>query len=179
MEKIIITGTGRSGTTFLVHLLTAMGYNTGFDINNIAPHMNPSNGGLETGDLKAHIVKNCNFCFELPKYSQQWDIKHVFVCVRELYRTVKSREKHGTAGGGFWKAGDKWQQKTVHLEATTQLIYDLSHLDIPFTLINFNKMMNDSWYLFGQLHEATFFRTNNEQFKETYNKILDKSKITC
>jgi hypothetical protein len=32
-SHVVITGTGRAGTTFLVQLLTCLGLDTGFDIN--------------------------------------------------------------------------------------------------------------------------------------------------
>lgn len=52
LEHIIISGTGRAGTTFLVQYLTAVGLNTGFSIEeavNNADHI--SHAGLETNLL--------------------------------------------------------------------------------------------------------------------------------
>ncbi len=36
MKKILITGTGRSGTTFLIKLFTHLGFDTGFHKNNFS-----------------------------------------------------------------------------------------------------------------------------------------------
>ena len=35
-KKILITGTGRSGTTFLIKLFTFLGFDTGFDKKNFS-----------------------------------------------------------------------------------------------------------------------------------------------
>jgi hypothetical protein len=39
-RHILISGTGRAGTTFLVQLFTALGFDTGFDLNRDNPHPN-------------------------------------------------------------------------------------------------------------------------------------------
>ena len=44
MEKILITGTGRSGTTFLIKIFSFLDFDTGFNINN----------------YKKYIFSNCN-----------------------------------------------------------------------------------------------------------------------
>ena len=54
-EHILITGTGRAGTTFLVELLTNLGLETGFDSSTIATKKNKiARAGLE------HTFKNSN-----------------------------------------------------------------------------------------------------------------------
>ena len=39
MEKILITGTGRSGTTFLIKLFTFLEYDTGYTKLNYSNHI--------------------------------------------------------------------------------------------------------------------------------------------
>ena len=65
MGKIVITGTGRCGTSFLMHLFTALGFNTGYDLDECEQHIKRSgcNGGIEHSIgterfEKADIVKN-------------------------------------------------------------------------------------------------------------------------
>ena len=46
--KVIITGVGRSGTTFLTHLLTALGIPTGFSLSEcLSSEKSPCRAGLE------------------------------------------------------------------------------------------------------------------------------------
>jgi len=47
-NHVLITGTGRAGTTFLIHLLTKIGVDTGFDLENIDAFIDQTSfGGLE------------------------------------------------------------------------------------------------------------------------------------
>jgi hypothetical protein len=63
-HHVIISGTERSGTTFLVQLLTALKLDTGF--NNPASAISPiSNAGMEFDIAKAnwpYILRNPNLC---------------------------------------------------------------------------------------------------------------------
>lgn len=48
MEKILITGTGRSGTTFLIKLFSFLNFNTGYNKNNYKQYIsNNCNSGME------------------------------------------------------------------------------------------------------------------------------------
>ena len=62
VHKVIISGTGRSGTTFLVHLLTELGLDTGITARNWGKkYFEHCNAGLEHELLDPetpYIVKN-------------------------------------------------------------------------------------------------------------------------
>ena len=66
VNKVLITGTGKSGTTFLVHLLTALEFDTGFNLGNLKDFMiERSFGGLEipirgkyAQEKTPYIIKN-------------------------------------------------------------------------------------------------------------------------
>ena len=65
-HKVIITGTGRAGTTFLVRLLTELGLETGISRKNWHKKFYPAcNAGLEHNLLDPetpYIVKNPALC---------------------------------------------------------------------------------------------------------------------
>jgi len=100
-NKIIITGTGKSGTTFLVHLLTALGLDTGYDLNTLHEHMSAeSHGGLEwpirgkrAVDPSPYIIKNPSLCYDLQERTRRWDwhIEHVYVSFRKYEETARHR----------------------------------------------------------------------------------------
>ncbi len=104
-RKIIITGTGKSGTTFLVHLLTALGYDTGYELDTIHEHMSPiSNGGLEwyirgrkAIDPSPYIIKNPSLCFDLQERIRRWNwsVEHVYVSLRQ-YKEAANHRYHKT-----------------------------------------------------------------------------------
>ena len=66
MNKKLITGTGRCGTTLLIHLLTKLGYNTGYTVKECEKefnHIDGLRGGIEHGlnttvIQKAEWIKN-------------------------------------------------------------------------------------------------------------------------
>jgi hypothetical protein len=43
--RILISGTGRSGTTLLVQYFTALGFDTGFTLEQALSRVDPSRGG--------------------------------------------------------------------------------------------------------------------------------------
>jgi len=92
-SHVIITGTGRNGTTFLVELLTNLGFDTGFSVNDIVSKKHKvARAGLEH-DLRR---ENCPFIvkgFFLEEELNRDDIaiQHVFIPVRDLYAAAESR----------------------------------------------------------------------------------------
>src|SRR5688572_24304601 len=94
-HHIIISGTGRSGTTFLVQLFTSLGLDTGFPDPTSAVLAN-CNGGMEWNirDPNApYIVKSPWLCDSLDEILEQGDVvvDHALIPVRELYAAAESR----------------------------------------------------------------------------------------
>jgi hypothetical protein len=175
-SKIIITGTGRAGTTFLVHLLTALGEDTGFDINNIESHVHSeSNGGLETCDYNRKVLKSPFFWKKMPEVAAKNGIDHVFIPIRSLEASAKSRIHQGNNPGGVWGANDLESQMCHNSKVVYQIIYDCTWLSIPFTVIDFNRMMSSHSYLRKKLRPFRKYSAKN--FERNYNNILDKQKI--
>ena len=94
-RHVVITGTGRAGTTFLVQLLTNLGLETGYTSDNLLLD-EFSRGGLEH-DIRRedapYIVKSPRFCDYAEEVLSRDDIliDHVFIPVRELQAAAESR----------------------------------------------------------------------------------------
>jgi hypothetical protein len=75
--KILITGTGRSGTTFLIILLTHLGMDTGFDINNLDEFIfDNCNAGMERHiDSEHQVLKNPLFIQNMDEIVKTHKIK--------------------------------------------------------------------------------------------------------
>jgi len=94
---ILISGTGRAGTTFLVRLIGELGEDTGFE--------NPEQGidqichaGLEVDLLSIpmpRVVKSPFACEKLTLALQRklYKIEHCFVPMRNLFSAAKSRRR--------------------------------------------------------------------------------------
>jgi hypothetical protein len=102
-HHLIISGTGRAGTTFLVQLLTELGLDTGF--TGSCAEIDPiAHAGLEH-DLRAvdapYVVKSPWLCDQLDELLARGDIRvdHAIIPVRDLSSAAKSRsEVHKRAG---------------------------------------------------------------------------------
>src|SRR5262245_45403961 len=94
-RHLLITGTGRAGTTFLVQLLGRLGLDIGFadPDGEIAPHCN---AGLEwnLSDPNApYVVKNPRLCDDLAGVLAAGGvaIDHVVIPIRDLHEAAESR----------------------------------------------------------------------------------------
>jgi len=96
-HHVIITGTGRAGTTFLMELLTSLGLDTGFKPENVSSLKNEiARAGLEKniGDADCgYIVKNPGFCNHAEEVLSRDDIiiDHVIIPMRDLVAAAESR----------------------------------------------------------------------------------------
>lgn len=172
-NHIIITGTGRSGTTFLMQLLTALKLDTGFhDIND---DIHDNSCGMERGigeinEETPYIVKSPYFCLTLNKINN-YTIDHIFVPIRDLDDAAESRirvsKDNIDAPGSLWGTKDPTKQKEFLLNAIYQLILSSTQLDIPITFLSFPRIVIDPEYLYNKL---MILKLDKEKFYEAFRK---------
>lgn len=174
---MVITGTGRSGTTFLVQLLTNLKLNTGYTQETIQEDMNEhARAGLEMDVRKVgapHIVKSTYFCDYVDDVVKREDIKleHVFVPMRDLYAAAESRRyvtekavskkpflkrlidriRPPKIAGGLMHSRSKCKQEKILMAQFYNLALALAEAHIPVTLLQFPKLVKDSAYLYEKL----------------------------
>ena len=156
----IITGTGRSGTTFLVQLLTHLNFDTGYDASSLSADINPvSNGGLERNIFhpKApYIVKNPRFCdiADTVLTSPHMSIDHIFLTIRDLRDASASRQSihsQGIVEGGLWDCIDPNEQAIVLVGKLYKLIYSCSLYQKPLNILRFPLLALDAHYTYQKL----------------------------
>ncbi len=160
-HKVIITGTGRAGTTFLVRLLTELGLDTGYTketwTRNYFTHCE---AGLEhelTEPDTPYIVKNPAFCETLQTALAEARIvvDHAFIPIRDLDAVAFSRIRVGGADesvpGGLLKNSNPALQKAVLAEMFHRLVYTLVSHDIPYTFLLFPRFACDAAYAYARL----------------------------
>ena len=164
-HHIVISGTGRAGTTFLVQLLTALGLDTGFTDIDSGIDSN-SNAGMEW-DLRRpdapYIVKSPWLCDYLDEAldSGQYIIDHAIIPMRDLYSAAESRRDVARRAGadlaqeeirgGLWHTELPEQQEMVLANQFYKVVYTISKRDIPMTLLLFPRFVCDSEYLYRKL----------------------------
>lgn len=153
-KHVVISGTVRTGTTFLVRLLGVMGLNIG----NNQYYVN-CEAGLESdrADEKApDIVKNPWLCENLDAIlaKKQISIEHLIVPVRDLYSAAENRRDvmrrakdfqipmEGISGG-FWGSKDPDDQEHILALRIYNLIRTPVKYDLKLTLLDFPRIVND------------------------------------
>ena len=167
-HHVVISGTGRAGTTFLIQLLTALGCDTGYRDIHSRVDAN-SKAGMEDFDLRSaeapYLVKSMlliDYLHELLE-TKKCVIDHAFIPVRDLYSAAASRIRVSDARdkdlypdstsvwGGLWHTDDPNRQADRLTHQLYKLVHALSKYDIPYTFLYFPRIVNDPDYLFGKL----------------------------
>lgn len=188
-KHIIITGIGRSGTTFLVKLFTELGMDTGFATNNY-PIFDNCNAGLEIPLKRAnapYIVKDPRLCDYLPEIIKMGKIiEHAFIPVRQLEHAVQSRisvqqrsqhllETRKSIPGGLWDTASADTQQQILAEKFYRLVQNLTLFNIPSTFLDFPRLATDADYLFKKI--SPVFELNYDNFCEAFSRVADPTAI--
>ena len=185
----IITGTGRSGTTFIVEVLTALGVDTGFDYINIQKHVH-SRAGLEINLLEAvsppYVIKDPSFMLYFQDVIERKDLvlDHVFIAIRDVYaasqsrryvETITDKQKYNDGGvpGGLTGTLNPEEQESVLLSRMFDLALQLSQTDCDITYLHYPLLVEDSEYLYVKLRPI-LKGVSQKQFDEVFNLIVDR-----
>jgi len=164
-HHVIISGTGRAGTSFLVQLLTLLGLETGYQPG--AMELPPvERAGLER-DIRVaqvpYIVKNPWLCEYIDEVllNPLIQIDHVIVPVRDFAAAAMSRayvqeiatgSRDGeTVDGGLWGTNKAAEQETILRQRFTCLVEALARHDVPTTLLWYPRLAEDAVYLYDKL----------------------------
>lgn len=174
-RHVVISGTGRCGTSFLVELLTHLGLDTGFRPETLERRKSKlARAGLEKDIRKPgapYIVKSPWFCEYVGEVITRDDIlvEHVFIPMRELRAAAESRRfvtAQSVRSMPFWKrlqfqifpwalpggvTVEASRQETELLLSHYRLTAALSKTVIPVTLMRFPRIVHDEQYLFDKL----------------------------
>ena len=165
-RHLIISGTGRAGTTFLVQLLTELRLDTGFTDPWSGRFAN-CDAGMEW-DLRRpdapYIVKNPEICDHLEELLDRGEITvdHAIVPIRDLYSAAESRRvvtrrsepRAVNVPGGLWHTANPELQEAVLAERFHELIFAIIKHDVPLTLLCFPRFVREPDYLYGKLVRA-------------------------
>lgn len=164
-HHVIISGTGRAGTTFLVQLLTRLGLDTGFAGREHRIDAR-ANAGLEL-DIVRHdapyIIKSPWLTQTLAKTLTAGGIMidHAIIPVRDFQAAANSRIRVGSlartdgqkasAPGGLWLTEQPEHQLPILYREFSTLLETLARHDVPVTLLWYPRLTRDADYLFGKL----------------------------
>jgi len=194
-KHVLITGTGRAGTTFLVQLLTNLGLDTGFTKDNM-PIDKTARAGLEHGLLN----ENAPYIVKCPSFIEQADevlgrddimIEHAFIPIRDLYAAAESR-RHvvreefkklsilkkilyrlnlTVIPGGLTRTRNASKQEFILATSLYDLLLKFAEHSIPVTLMHYPLLTKDCDYLYEQL-KPILNDIDSDLFRATYNKTV-------
>lgn len=185
-HKVIITGTGRAGTTFLVRLLTELGLDTGYTNQNWSRDYFPHcEAGLEHDLARPnlpYIIKNPALCDQLESIlaAGTVTIDHAYIPIRELEAAAASRVRVGGANGnvpgGLLKTSDPSGQKAALAEMFHRLVLTLVAREIPHTFLLFPRFVCDADYAYSKL-QFLVREIPLDDFRRTFARVADPALI--
>lgn len=194
-NHVVITGTGRSGTSFLVQLLTRLGLDTGFSVDGLDANLDPvGRAGLESNIRDEHatyVVKSPNISNYIEEILENPNIKLdlVIIPIRDIEGAAQSRvkvskdnlkqggvlkqifgSKRGHAGGMI-KTSSPEKQQFVLLKSLSHLLVECAKHDQPISLIHYPRLMDDASYLYRKLNPI-LGEITEATFVEAHQKTL-------
>ncbi len=203
--QVVITGTGRSGTTVLIELLTKLGMNTGFvseDLNNLKNQI--ARAGLERRvgvEPYSYIVKDPSFIdYAATVFGRDdLDIEHIFIPIRDIEAVANSRRQNQRAQfkrlsfkhkrnylrqpwlleGGLLgtKSLKKGKQEAVLLQRLYDLLLEAAKYQVPVTFIEFPDLVHRPDYLYEKL-EPIMKGVEFSEFLSVFNSVVTPEMIS-
>lgn len=183
-NKILITGTGRCGTTFLMrlfaHLEMPNGVNAASSENGIFRNCN---SGLEL-DVHLTNVARSPYILKCPSYIDKLHeavkkvkIDWLIMPIREYQEAAQSRADHGRAAGGYLRGSNVQSELAGAYKAIAHGIRVMTQHDIPFILLDFDRMVGNHTYLYNKLEPIMKqYNIDRQTFETAWNAASAKSK---
>ena len=160
--KIVITGTGRSGTTLLVQVLDELGLDTGLAEGKLSTYGPSVRAGLESrvDDPDAPtVVKDMTFGFRIRELLEggTLNIRHVIIPDRRLDIATASRIRAAGYGrrpfgrGALTGTMRATEQEQVLAGIRSEIISALEDHEIPYTVLEFPRFASDAAYTHAAL----------------------------
>ena len=185
-HHVVITGTGRAGTTFLMQLFTALKLDTGFaDVHQGIDRY--SHGGMEKDvELRPgmpYFVKTPHFCTQIDKIiADGFVIDYIIVPFRKLEDAAESRRRilsttrNKFAAGSLVGTHDPSDQEDALIEMIYYLFYSIAKYDIPLILLHFPRLITDSDYLYSKL-QTVLGDITKMKFSKAFQEVSDPKLI--
>jgi len=186
-KKVIITGTGRCGTTFLMLIYSYLEQGTGYDTNAESELNENCNAGLESRALEnVRIHKSPHYFTNLgevlcphnnPTFIEDNNIGTIIVPVRNFIHAARSREFVGVGVNGGIYAGTNVDDQMSHdLRSMSNFLEGYLTHELPVCFLSFDKMISDPEYLFNKIKHTFIGDVTYESFLEAYNKADKQQK---
>lgn len=182
-EKVMVTGTGRCGTTLIIKIFSFVGMNTGYTLEDYTDGIDTGcNAGMERPVMSRFtVLKNPLFLSLVPNILEEIRIKYMIVPIRDYVASAESRKRHtemGLKGGGFVNgAKDIESQVVLYNKAMAKFVLDITKYDVPTIFLDFDRMISDRKYVWNKLKPVfDDFKVSEEEFNKAYTIANETSK---
>jgi hypothetical protein len=180
--KIVITGTGRAGTTLLVSVLTHLGLDTGEAAGKLSGVDARTRGGLESlldSPDAPLVVKDTTLPFRLAQLLEAGTVSvgHVIVPIRTLDLAAASRVRGSDYGrnifarGGLWGTVNPVKQRDALAAMLYELMFTIARFELPHTLLEFPRFTTDWQYTYRALSFLAPDRTVDD-FRDALTAVV-------
>ena len=202
-HHLLIAGTGRAGTSFLVRYLANVGLETHFDVHGAEQWSEEANAGFEdlpteeSGTRLPYVIKSPWLCEIIDQVldNQSIRIDAVILPMRDLVEAASSRvvlerqaiyrnhtaarswESWAYTPGGVVFSLNPIDQGRLLAVWFHRIVERLTKADIPIVFLAFPRFAEDSDYLFQKLKHHLPASTTLEQTQAIHGKIADANKI--
>lgn len=194
-HHVIISGTGRAGTTLLVQLLTHLGMNTGLDPRTMRQRVRAScNAGLEFDVRRPgapYVCKAPRMCLYVDEVVRDPNlvIDHALIPIRSsLFAAAESRrvvQRRAEAepgdvpdivhGGLTWTA-DPDDQENALLRGLYDFLSTLAGTHTPVTLLRYPQFAKDPEYLYEKLRPL-IPGISLDRFQRSFDAVVEPELI--
>lgn len=195
-EKILITGTGRAGTTLLVQLFTVLDFDTGYSVDEAMTDIDPiSKAGLErldTGPDSPYVIKSPIYADLLPQLlqDQRLHLRATILPMRDLYAAAQSRrrvtaEAIGAGGapddehpGGLWLTRSPEEQEAKLAAQFYKIMHTLTTFGVTPITLEFPRFARDEAYLHQRLLPVLRQHgVSRREFRSAFAKVVQTERI--
>jgi hypothetical protein len=183
-RHVIISGTGRVGSTFLVQLFTALGLDTGFSDLTSGVYSN-CNAGMEW-DIRSpdapYLINSPFLCDYLDDMLEDGNvvIDHAIILVGDLFSAAESSRDvtrrtdkkvySGNGPGGLWRAEMPELQESALALHLYKIINTMARRDVAMTLLCFPMFIHDPEYLYAKIGRL-LNGINYDRFQEVFQQV--------
>ena len=189
-DHIIISGTGRAGTTFLVQYLTAIGFDTGYSIEEALTAVDEiSFAGLEQNYYARkfpYVVKSPYLTDHLGTLLAQrrMRVAYAIIPMRDLFGAAQSRRrvywelaarglnplKHF---GTIWKTKNPNNQESALAIQLYKIIVTLAQYDVPTQFLIYPDFVKAHDTLYACLgHILSLHGVSREESLQAYQRVV-------
>jgi hypothetical protein len=178
-SKLLITSTGRSGTTFIMLIYIFLDIPSNFTKETYQKELSKfyiSNCGLENDYLsKGYVIKNPKFMHLIPEIKKHVNINQIVFPYRDFKESAESRERISkrTFNGGLWNAKNSQEQKLFYDKIYKIFLLDIVRFKIPTIFIDFKQFIYNPYYLYEKLKPTFTKEITFQEFLLAYYQAVD------